>query len=139
MYGIDYSPVSAKAARKVNRKLIEARRVDIREGSVSSLPFPENAFDLVTAIQTHYFWPDLVGDMKEVFRVLKREGTFLVVGGAYNGSRNDARDQNWAKVIGMTLHTVEEFGEVLREAGFFDVKMDENYQEGWICGVCTKP
>ena len=29
----------------------------------------------------------------------------------------------------MTLHTVEEFGDLLRETAFFDVKVDENYEE----------
>ena len=138
VYGIDYSGESVRISRKRNKDLIKSGRVEIQHGSVSTMPFMDNMFDLVSAIETHYFWPDLAGDMREVFRVLKRPGTFLVVGGAYKGSRNDARDRNWAKVIGMTLHTVDELGEVLREAGFFDVKMNENYQEGWVCGVCRK-
>lgn len=80
-----------------------------------------------------------MGDMKEVSRVLKHGATFLIVGEAYKGSKNDERDQKLALSTSMTLHTVEEFGEVLREAGFFDVKVDDNYQKGWICGVCRKP
>jgi SAM-dependent methyltransferase len=71
---------------------VEAGRVEIREGAVSSLPFPDDAFDLATAIESHYFWPDLIGDMKEVFRVLKHGATFLIVGEAYKGSKIDARD-----------------------------------------------
>ena len=139
VWGIDYSPVSVRTARGANRKLVETGKVDVRVGIVSSLPFPENTFDLVTAIETHYFWPELTNDLKEVLRVLKHGATFLVVGEAYKGSKNYDRDQKWAKVIGMTLHSVEEFGGVLRYAGFSDVKVDENYQEGWICGVCRKP
>jgi SAM-dependent methyltransferase len=139
VYGIDYSPVSVKVARKLNRKLVEVGRVEIIEGNVSTLPFPDNTFDFVTAIETHYYWPDLVVNMKEVSRVLKHGAIFLIVGGEYKGSNRDERDQKWAHIIGMTLHTVREFEEVLREVGFSDVKMNENYQEGWICGVCRKP
>lgn len=40
VYGIDYSQASVTVARKVNRKHVEAGRVEIREGTVSSLPFP---------------------------------------------------------------------------------------------------
>jgi SAM-dependent methyltransferase len=139
VYGIDYSQASVTVARKVNRKLVEAGRVEIREGAVSSLPFPDGTFDLATAIESHYFWPNLIDDMKEVSRVLKHRATFLIVGEAYKGSKNDQRDQKLALSTSMTLHTIEEFGEVMREAGFSDVKVDENYQEGWICGVCRKP
>ncbi len=139
VYGIDYSRVSVKTAQKVNRKRVAAGQVDVREGSVSSLPFPDHTFDVVTAIETHYFWPDLIEDMKEVSRVLKREGTFLVLGELYKGSKKYVRAQKWGVTVDMTLHTVEEFGEVLREAGFVDVKVDENYQECWICGIGRKP
>lgn len=139
VYGIDYSPVSVKVARKLNRKLVEVGRVEIVEGNVSTLPFPDNTFDLVTAIETHYYWPDLVANMKEVSRVLKNGAIFLIVGGEYKGSKRDERDQKWAHIIGMTLHAARELEEVLREVGFCDVKMNENYQEGWICGVCRKP
>lgn len=138
VYGIDYSPDSVKVAKTVNKKPIEQGRVDIQEGSVSSLPFPDNKFDLVTAIETHYYWPNLTSDLKEVLRVLKPGGLLLIVGGEYRGSKDDERDQKWAETIGMTLHTVKEFGQVLRNTGFSDVEMHENYDEGWFCGVGKK-
>jgi ubiquinone/menaquinone biosynthesis C-methylase UbiE len=36
-------------------------------GSVSHLPFADQMFDLVTAAETHYYWPDMNADMQEVF------------------------------------------------------------------------
>lgn len=138
VYGIDYSPDSVKVAKRVNKKPIEKGRVNIQEASVSSLPFPDNTFDLVTAVETHYYWPNLTRDMKEVIRVLKPGAALLIIGGEYKGSKNDERDQKWAKRIGMTLHTVEEFSEVLHHAGFSDVEMHENYDEGWFCGIGKK-
>lgn len=83
--------------------------------------------------------PNLIENMKEVSRVLKHGATFLVVGGEYKGSKRNERNQKWDLIIGMNLHTVEEFEEVLREGGFSDVTVHENYREGWICGVCGKP
>jgi SAM-dependent methyltransferase len=137
--GIDYSPVAVETARRVNRKLVEAKRVEISEGTVSDLPYSDNTFDLVTAIETHYYWPNLIENMKEVLRVLKLGAAFLVVGGEYKGSRRDERDKRWARIIGMSLHTVGELEGVLCEAGFSNVEVYEDRQEGWICGVCRKP
>src|SRR2546430_629512 len=77
--GIDYSEDSAAAARRANARLIDIGRVEIQHGSVSQLPFANDEFDLVTAIETHLFWPDLPGDFREIFRVLKSGGALLIV------------------------------------------------------------
>ncbi|MCW4019601.1 MAG: class I SAM-dependent methyltransferase, partial [Candidatus Bathyarchaeota archaeon] len=50
VYGVDYSEDSVKVATEQNKKLIKAGRVKILHGSVETLPFPDNFFDLVTAV-----------------------------------------------------------------------------------------
>jgi SAM-dependent methyltransferase len=60
-------------------------RVEIRHGSVSCLPFSDNLFDFVTAVDSHYYWPDLAADVREVFRVLKPDGTLMIIGEELNG------------------------------------------------------
>jgi ubiquinone/menaquinone biosynthesis C-methylase UbiE len=63
--GVDYSAGSVAASRAKNARLIAAGRVEVREAPVSHLPYPDREFDLVTAIETHYYWPDLPGDLRE--------------------------------------------------------------------------
>ena len=41
------------------------------------LPYETGKFDLVTAFETVYFWPDLKQSFSEVFRVLKPGGMFM--------------------------------------------------------------
>jgi SAM-dependent methyltransferase len=55
-------------------------------------------FDLVTAVESHYFWPDLVSDMKELFRVLKPGGMLVMMGGEYKGGRYDERNEQWVEL-----------------------------------------
>lgn len=55
----------------------------VKQASVSSLQFDDNFFDIITAIQTHYFWPDLKNDVKEVYKVLKSKGEFALVSEIY--------------------------------------------------------
>src|SRR5262245_21134032 len=71
VYGVDFAAGSVAASRSKNAQLIKDGRVEIRQASVSSLPFPDNYFDLVTAVETHYYWPDPVKDFQEILRVLK--------------------------------------------------------------------
>ena len=68
VYGIDYAEGSVAASRGKNAQLIDAGSVEIRQASVSQLPFPDDKFDLVTAVETQYYWPDLVKDMQEILR-----------------------------------------------------------------------
>jgi len=71
VYGVDYSEESVAFTKRTNARWIEAGRVEIRQASVSQLPFPDNSFDVITAVETHYFWPDLPADLREVLRVLR--------------------------------------------------------------------
>ena len=57
--GVDYSKGSVAASRAKNARSIETGHVEIKQASVSQLPFAENRFDLVTAVETQYYWPDL--------------------------------------------------------------------------------
>ena len=79
MQGIDYSAVSVEKARKVNAGAIAAGQCTVQQASVAELPFEAEQFDVVTAFETVYFWPELAQNFREVYRVLKPGGTFSSV------------------------------------------------------------
>ena len=53
--GLDYSAASVAVSRNTNANDIAAGRVQIVQGSVATLPFPDCTFDDVTAVETHYY------------------------------------------------------------------------------------
>jgi ubiquinone/menaquinone biosynthesis C-methylase UbiE len=63
----------------VNEEAIKARRVDLRLGSAGSLPFEDNVFDKVLAINSMQIWPDAVAGLCEMERVTK-EGGIIALG-----------------------------------------------------------
>ena len=79
VYGVDFSQESVAFAARTNRQSIAAGRVEIRHGSVSQLPFRDDMFDVITAVETHFWWSDLPGDMREILRVLKPGGKLVVI------------------------------------------------------------
>lgn len=119
VYGIDYSIESVNLSREVNKKLISDGKVEIYEGNVKDLPFEGNTFDIVTAFETVYFWPDIEKCFGEVKRVLKPGGTFLI-GMESNGSDNFIM-KFWKHFIDMELYTDEEISSFLQNNEFSEV------------------
>jgi len=138
VHGMDFSEESIAVARWTNRRAIRSGQVEIEHGTVSHLPFPDGTFDLVTAVETHYFWPDLVPDMREILRVLKPGGALAVMGEAYKGSKYDERNRKWVAWGDMAFHTIGEFGDLLSRAGYAAVHLFEEYEKGWMCGIGEK-
>lgn len=133
--GIDYSEVSVEKSRALNAKAIQAGRCEVLHGSVMELPFALETFDVVTAFETVYFWPDLVEGLRQVHKVLKPKGQILICN-EVNGE--NAKDEKWAKIIeGMTIYNTEKILSALWQVGFTNAQVDKN-QKGWICIVAEK-
>ena len=137
--GVDYAPGSVAASRAHNKNLVQSGRVDVQQASVSNLPFAADAFDLVTAIETQYYWPDLPNDMRETFRVLKPGGTLVVIAETYKGGSRDAVIGTAMKLFGSPSLGVKEHRELFLEAGYTNVEVFEEQKHGWICVTGKKP
>jgi len=141
VYGVDYSEASVAAATKTNSQSIASGRVEIRLGSVSQLPFPDGMFDLITAVETHFWWPNLSADMREIFRVLKPGGTLILIAEIYKGANTTVSKfgEKFAKQSGMTLLSANEHRELFANAGYSDIQVIEERKKTWICAIGRKP
>lgn len=141
VFGVDHSADSVAASMKFNVRAVTAGQVKIQLGSVSALPWPDNTFDLVTAVETHFFWPDLPGDVRETLRVLRPGGTFLLIAEIYKGANTAAAKLAGKRgaLSGMTLLTPEEHRDLLAGAGYSDIRVSVDAGKGWICCIATRP
>ncbi|MEK4347762.1 class I SAM-dependent methyltransferase [Paenibacillus sp. FSL P4-0184] len=120
IYGIDYSQQAVETSNQKNNEAVAAGKVKISQGDVSALPFNDEFFGTITAIQTHYFWPDLEQNISEVFRVLKSGGTFVIISEVYKINYH------------MKQYTKnEEINQLFRKVGFQTVNIHENNK--WRC------
>ena len=138
IFGVDYASGSVAASRRRNAALIAAGRVDIRRASVSQLPFENDTFDLVTAVETQYYWPDPANDMRGILRVLKPGGTFLVIAESYAGGRFDRLQRPVMALIGSSHFNLDQQRQLFSSAGFIDVQVFEEPKHGWMCAVGRK-
>lgn len=116
VYGMDYSRASVDIARILNDKDIKDGRCQIIEGDVKNIPFDEKTIDIVTAFETIYFWKDIEACFREIHRVLKDGGEFLIVNeGAY---KEDKNIKKWADMLNFEVYSPEYLTNILTSIGF---------------------
>ena len=141
VYGIDYSAESVSFARKTNQEWIRSGRVEIQEASVSQLPFPDSTFDTVTAVETHFWWPDLPAGMREILRVLKPGGTLVIVAEVYKNSGSKTAEilEQYVSATGMKFLTSDEHRELFSQSGYSEIQVTTAPDKNWICCSGRKP
>ena len=133
--GIDHSEISVEKSKKINKAGIESKRCEILQGDVMKLPFRDKTFDVITAFETIYFWPDISEAFKKIYKILKIGGTFMICNES-NGE--NPKNEKWTKIIqGMKIYNSEQIEKSLENAGFRGVKVDKT-KKGWICVVVKK-
>ena len=145
VFGLDYSKLAVERSVGLNRLAIDEGRCEIIQGSVSDLPFESDTFDIATAFETVYFWPDFVNDLKEIHRVLKDEGIVFIANEALPKDY-DVRQKHIIELLEMNIYSQSELEQSLQKAGFSNiichVKESKDSFTGddadWICVIAKK-
>ena len=134
---VDYSEVSVQKAEQKNAAEISGGRCQVLQGDVSALSLDSGSFDLATAFETIYFWPGPLHSFREVFRILKPQGYFLIVNEC---DGTNPKDQKWVDMIdGMTIYSKSQIMDYLKAAGFSSVEVTHDQKKHWICFLAQKP
>ena len=120
----------------VNAQAIRESRCKAVEGSVAELPFGKDTFDMVTAFETIYFWPDIEHCFNEVKRVLKNGGVFAIVN---EDDGLSGTNERWEKIIdGMHTYTPQEIRLHLTNTGFRGINVERNETKHWLMATAKK-
>lgn len=134
--GLDYSSVSVETARKLNAEAIAEGRCEIIQGDVSRVHLPADKFDLATAFETVYFWPEIQRSVQNVFGSIAPGGRFLIVN---ESTGVDPAAVKYAKIIdGMNLYTPERLTDILTAVGFCKVEVHQAENNPWIAVLARK-
>lgn len=133
--GLDYSEVSVACSAAFNADAITAGRMEVVQGSVESLPFAEESFDIITTVESFYFWPQPQENLREVSRVLKTGGTFLLIADIHEDGTLSPETRDNIKRYHLFNPTKEQFAALFRAAGFRNIAVHTQAGEHWICVI----
>ncbi len=132
--GVDVSEESVAMCRRRVAAHV-ANPGEIVRGVADALPWADATYDIVYAIETVYFWPNLQAGLREMRRVLKGGGAAVVSVECFDPGKAGV----WQDLVGrMEVRTPEQIAQAFRAAGFVDVAI---FQKGmnrptW-CGVAS--
>lgn len=116
--GVDQSMEMVRQATVRNAEALGSPRVDLHHGSVERLPFADETFDKALAVNSMQAWPDVRLGLREILRVLKHGGNF---------------------VLGFTVNSgqpKEGVADLLTECGFAQARIVEKSK--LFCAIATK-
>ncbi len=132
--GLDISDTSVASAKRNCRNLISMDRCRIVQGEVDTLPFDDNQFNMVLAIETYFFWPDLGHGLDEIHRVLTPGGRFILVSEAYDHPAFKERNGLWEKRCDIRFLGPEEIEATMIGSGF-DTEIMVDEERNWILAI----
>ena len=118
IFGIDYSKEMVKYSTDFNRQLILQNRVEIKEESVEKMSFSDNSFDVVTAVETYYFWPSFEQGLNEIKRVLKDNGQLIIVSELIKDGTQEIRNAKMLREKNANLISLDEMKKTMQNVGF---------------------
>ena len=125
IHGIDISKESYRTAQRVHSDSIRKGSVQLKIGNVENMPYQNNYFDRIFAIQTHIFWKDIKKIFKVVYRVLSCNYTLII-----------ASEKEKIHYHMTDYRTSHEFSQLLTSIGFS--KIEEKQNRNWILYIVYK-
>ncbi|MCP3968130.1 MAG: class I SAM-dependent methyltransferase [Lentisphaerae bacterium] len=136
--GLDHSADMINLTKEVNAEAVENGAVDLIEGTVSELPYPDEYFEFALAMKTVYFWPEMAADVAEVHRVLLPGGVLMILNEEYRTIKFAEKNETTEKESGGTIYSAGELEKFVMDAGFNSCEMRLDAAKNWLCLIAVK-
>ena len=138
--GVDMTPEMITKARE-NVEKMGASNIEFRLGEIEHLPVADNSVDIIMSNCVINLSPDKLSVYRDAFRVLKPGGRLAISDIVATAPLPDEIQKNLALLTACIggAATIEDTEEMLKEAGFQDIRIKPNEKSGvffreWIPG-----
>jgi ubiquinone/menaquinone biosynthesis C-methylase UbiE len=129
--GIDHSAEMVRQATRRNRDAVAAGRVDLRQASACSIPWPNDRFDVVFSINALHFSRELGRPLDEMRRVARPDGLLAVAVQPLHVGSTEETAREWRRRLERAFS----------DAGLADVRVESKVQRpvSTVCAIGRKP
>ena len=129
--GIDHSKTMVQAASRRNADAIRSGRMELNQGDVALLSYPDESFDIAYSLHSVYFWQKPVDCLKELRRVLKPGGLLAIT-----IQPKDKWERN-VDANSITLYFGKDLASMFSNAGYQNIHVKVPPQEDKIFLECV--
>ena len=137
IFGVDISDEAVRATKELNKDLVNRGKCHISLDSVSELPFSDGVFDLVTAFETYFFWPDLDDDLRKAAGKVAENGCLVIVSETYPHPDFKEKNDETIRLYGLDLRDNDVMASMIAACGM-DVTVHEVVEKNWVAFVGKK-
>ncbi|ROI04607.1 class I SAM-dependent methyltransferase [Chryseobacterium sp. G0240] len=120
--GVDISETMHNEARRINQEFEKQAHFVLYGGE--KLPFEDQSFDKIFTVNTVYFWKNPVEFLNEIYRVLKKNGTFVLTFG-----QREFMEKLPFTAYDFTLYSNSEMEQLVSKSNFKRMKISEKEEE----------
>jgi len=120
--GLEISETMKSEAENINSKYLSQANFQLYDGN--KIPFENENFDKVMTVNTIYFWENPVEFFNEIYRVLKKDGSFVLT-----FAKKDFM-KNLPFTADFKLYNYEDVEELVAQTNF--KRMIRSDKEEWI-------
>ncbi len=120
--GLEISETMKSEAENINSKYLSQANFQLYDGN--KIPFDNESFDKVMTVNTIYFWENPVEFFNEIYRVLKKDGNFVLT-----FAKKDFM-KNLPFTADFKLYNYEDVEELVAQTNF--KRMIRSDKEEWI-------
>jgi ubiquinone/menaquinone biosynthesis C-methylase UbiE len=116
--GVDISTIMVEQCQARYRALIQAGKMDLKEGTADRLPYPDGHFSKAVSVNSIFYWPDAPQAILELSRVLAQNGHLVL----RFTSKDSLQQKNFAR-HGLTLCDGGDVQRWLEETDFREINI----------------
>ena len=137
LHGVDLSEEAIRCSAETNAEAMAEGRLYLQVASVAELPFPDERFDLVSAFETYFFWPNLEDSVAEACRTVAPGGTILIVSESYPNLFFRRINERNRRLYGVNVVENHQMKAMLEAAGM-SVETKTKKLRNWVCFIGRK-
>jgi ubiquinone/menaquinone biosynthesis C-methylase UbiE len=123
IFGAIETDISFEMLKKAEANLSDFTNKISVQSSVNYLPFKNDSFDIIFNMESFYYYKNPEKVLKEIFRIMKNKGIFLLLVDYYKESKISMR---WSKRLNIYMNplSIMEYKTILEKTGFKTIEIE---------------